>query len=204
MAALLPSMQYGRLYSTQPDGKRVYLTSAGKLVCCHGECSSTICFWLRAEKRAAAEGQPPPARGGSRGLSQCDCQNTDGLNVGWGVGAAAPCPPAPPPSLFELLEGQGTERVVVRGREARRIPHLPGPTFVTSTGRLCCRHGASRQSLIAKQKATPSARRPACSCELKPLPVRRTGLRGIPLGKFSGPLSEAHAVNQRALCAGGE
>ena len=61
------------------------------------------------------------------------------------------------------------------------------------------------QSLIAKQKATPSARRPACSCELKPLPVRRTGLSGIPLGKFSGPLSEAHAaVNQRALCAGGE
>ena len=34
----------------QPDGKQIFLTTAGKLVCPHGECSGTICHWLREER----------------------------------------------------------------------------------------------------------------------------------------------------------
>lgn len=85
---LLPSMQFAREFSTLPSGKKTYMTTAGKLVCAHGECSSTICHWLAEEKRAKLDGQPPPPRGGSRGgLSLCDCQT-----------CAAPCPhPMPKP-----------------------------------------------------------------------------------------------------------
>ena len=130
---LLPAMQFGREYSTLPDGKKVYLTTTGKLVCEHGECSSTICYWLAIEKKAAGQGNPCPPRGGSRGLSACDCQTTEGLNTKL---CGDILPPAPPPSLFAFLEDQGEELTVIKGREARRIPHLPGPVFITSTGKL--------------------------------------------------------------------
>jgi len=179
---LLPAMQFGREYSTLPDGKKVYLTTTGKLVCEHGECSSTICYWLAIEKKAAGQGNPCQPRGGSRGLSACDCQTTEGLNTKL---CGDILPPAPPPSLFAFLEDQGEELTVIKGREARRIPHLQGPVFITSTGKLCCRHGASRQSLIIKQRTTsPSRRLPTCGCELKPLPVRAVSFNGIQLGKY--------------------
>jgi hypothetical protein len=55
---------------------------------------------------------------------------------------------------------------------------------VTSYGKLCCRHGASRASLCKKQKLAPSTRRPACECVLKPLPAR-SGLKDLQLGKWS-------------------
>lgn len=178
---LLPSMHFARLFGVQPDGKEILLTSTGRLVCPHGECSSTICFWLAAEKRAREAGLPPPPRGGSRGSSACDCQTTEGLNVK--VDGSA-CPPTAPHSLFEFLEAEGAELVTVKGRDARRVPHLPGPTFVTEAGRLCCRHGASRRSLIKRQRSSaPSARLPTCKCALAPLPLH-TGLKGVRLGKF--------------------
>ena len=168
---LLPSMQFATLHSVQSDGKQVFLTTSGKLVCHHGECSGTICHWLREERSAMEKGLPPPPRGGSRGLSTCDCQSTDGLN---GKLGAETNPPLMPPSLFEFLVQQNSEMVLVKGREARRVPHLRGPTFLTSTGQLCCRHGASRRSLINREKAgsRPSSRLPSCGCVLKPLPVR--------------------------------
>jgi len=77
-------------------------------------------------------------------------------------------------AAIAILVQQESEVVVVKGREARRVPHLCGPAFLTSTGRLCCRHGASRRSLINKERAggRPSARLPTCGCVLKPLPVR--------------------------------
>ena len=177
---LLPSLCFGAPFSLQPDGKQVYITPAGKLVCPHGECSSTLCYWLAAEKKARLEGLPLPPRGGSRGWTCCDCQNTEGLNVTPDASTALPMPPT---SLFEFLEDTGAELVKVKGRDARRIPHVPGPTFVTTLGRLCCRHGASRASLCKKQKAlAPSSRRPACQCVLKPLPARAE-FKDLQLGK---------------------
>ena len=185
MCTLLPAMQFATLYSVQPDGKRVFLTSNGNLVCPHGECSSSINYWLRAERKARDAGLPIPPRGGSRGLSVCDCQNTDGMNGKIGEDCQLVTPPS---SLFEFLEAQGTELIKVKGRDARRIPSLPGPTFVTSTGKICCRHGASRQSLINKQKAgdRPSHRLPACGCNLKPIPVRKYGAACVSMGKYNG------------------
>ena len=180
---LLPSMVFGLPYSRQPDGKQVYISTNAKLLCPHGELSSTICYWIAAEKRARMLGLPPPQRGGSRSPSLCDCASTEGLNV-------KPCSGTPlpelPASLFEHLEVCDTELIQVKGRDARRIPHLGGPTFLTSTGKLVCRHGASRASLAKRAKmASPSARMPTCSCSLKPLPSR-LGLKTMRLGKYCG------------------
>ena len=178
---LLPSLNVATPFSLQPDNKQVFITTSGKLVCPHGELSSTICYWLAAEKKARLEGLPLPPRGGSRGQSVCDCQNTEGLNV-------TPDPstvwPSPPDSLFQFLEDAGAELIKVKGRDARRILHVPGPTFVTAHGKLCCRHGASRASLCKKHKLAPSTRRPVCECVLKPLPAR-SGLKDMQLGKWA-------------------
>ena len=177
---LLPSLCFGAPFSLQPDGKQVFITPAGKLVCPHGELSSTISYWLASEKKARLEGLPIPPRGGSRGRSSCDCQSTEGLNV---TPDASTAPPPPPASLFQFLEEAGAELTAVKGREARRIPHVPGPMFVTTLGKLCCRHGASRASLSKRQRCSePSSRRPACQCVLKPLPAR-AGIKGLQLGK---------------------
>ena len=181
---LLPSMHFGKLFSVQPDGKRVFLTTAGKLVCEHGEISSTICHWLSQEKQAEAAGQSTPPRGGRKGISACDCKSTEGLNVN--VGGSI-CPPKPPGSLFEFLHADGSHLIQVKGRTACQVPHIPGPMFVISTGRLCCRHGASRRSLAAarQRSGAASSRLPTCKCTLGPLPLH-TGLKGVRVGKFAG------------------
>ena len=177
---LLPSLCFGAPFSLQPDGKQVFITPAGKLVCPHGELSSTISYWLASEKKARLEGLPIPPRGGSRGRSSCDCQSTEGLNV---KPDASTAPPPPPASLFQFLQDTGAELTTVKGREARRIPHIPGPMFVTTLGKLCCRHGVSRASLSKRQRCSePSSRRPACQCVLKSLPAR-AGIKGLQLGK---------------------
>eukprot|EP00966_Prymnesium_polylepis_P299061 6910208-Prymnesium_polylepis.1 len=180
MCTLLPSMQFATPHHVEANGKQVFITTDGKLVCPHGECSSTILHWIREERIAKEKGLPVPVRGGCRGVSACDCQNTDGLNGKHGDGGNKPTPA----SLFEYLEQQDTELIIVKGRQARRIPHLPGPTYVRETGALCCRHGASRLSLINKQKAgsRSSVRLPTCGCTLFPLPVRSGGLRGVQMG----------------------
>jgi hypothetical protein len=41
---VLPSMAFATPFSLQPDSKRVFMTTGGKLVRPHGECSSTICY----------------------------------------------------------------------------------------------------------------------------------------------------------------
>ena len=105
---------------------------------------------------------------------------TEGLNV---KPSAAVALPVAPKSLFEFLEMQEAELIKVKGLDARRIPHLSGPTFVTVTGHLCCRHGASRASLRKSEKTPHSSKRlPTCGCSLKPLPWR-TGLKHLQLGK---------------------
>ena len=193
---LLPSICFGAQFSLQPDSKQVFITPTGKLVCPHGELSSTICYWLAAEKKARLEGLPLPPRGGSRGRSSCDCQSTEGLNV---TPDASTVPPSLPASLFQFLEETGAELIKVKGRDARRIPHVPGPTFVTALGKLCCRHGASRASLCKRQKCSvPSSRRPACQCVLKPLPSP-SGLKDLQLGKCT-PCKAVLQVARSQLC----
>ena len=183
---LLPSMRIGRLYSKLPDGQLVYLTTSGQLVCSHGELSSTISYWLSIEKQARINNVSAPPRGGAGNRSVCDCQTTEGLNV-----ALPDCTPIPekPASLFEFLEAVDTEKLNMKGREARRIPHTEPAAFVSTVGRVTCRHGASRRSLIKKERSTAaSTRLPACGCNLAPLSLRG----GIKLGKFPrvcGPVS---------------
>ena len=187
---LLSSMVFGREFSTLPDGKKTYMTTTGKLVCEHGEHASTICHWLMVEKRARLENTPAPPRGGDRGRSFCDCAHTDGLNC-----KPSPLvkPPVPPESLFGFLQASGAEMVVIKGHEARRVPHLAGPTFVMATGRFCCRHGASRQSLINKQRAIkPSPRRPTCGCKLELRPKRADAFKDMRIGLY--------ASNKPVLC----
>jgi hypothetical protein len=187
---LLPSMLFGREFSTLPSGKKTYMTTTGKLVCEHGEYASTICHWLMVEKRARFEKTLVPPRGGDRGRTSCDCAHTEGLNCKPSVLVK---PPSPPESLFGFLQASGTEMVVVKGHEAHRVPHLAGPTFVMATGRFCCRHGASRQSLIDKQKATkPSRRRPICGCKLELRPRRADAFKGVRIGLY--------ASNKPVLC----
>ena len=192
---LLPSLHLARLFSEQPDGKKVYYTTTGKLVCPHGETAHSIYHFIGEEKKADADGQPRRPRGGCHFFTTCDCQSTEGLNVK--VPDDIP-PPTPPSSLFEYLEERDTELITVKGRPARRIPHLPGPMYVTSVGRLCCRHGASRRSLLKRQNSDkPSVRLPTCGCELRPLSLR-TGLKGLRLGKYAGKAVLAPTTNSGA------
>ena len=164
------------------DGKQIYLSTEGQLLCAHGELSSNISFWNSIEKRAKADGVEPPPRGGFQTPSICDCVTTEGLNVKLAEGLELPSKPT---SLFEFLELNETELVKVKGRDARRIPHTTDPMFVSTIGTLTCRHGASRRSLINKERSTTeSKRRPSCGCKLKALSFHG-GLKGVKLGKFS-------------------
>ena len=91
-------------------------------------------------------GLPPPPRGGCRGVSKCDCQDSFGLCQK--VIDTSVCQPAPPPaSLFELLEQMGTERLKIKGQDAQLVPHMPGPMYCDARGKLCCKHGFSHASL---------------------------------------------------------
>ena len=178
-------MQFGRPFTDLGNGKKSYVTPEGRLVCEHGELSSTICHWIADEAKAEREGKPVTPRGGSRGNSICDCCSTFGLNTKLGSDVELP---EAPTSLYEFLEEQDAEMVYIKGIAARKIPHLPGPTFVNVHGRLSCRHGASRASLNKKEKCDrPSTRLPSCGCVLKPLPVR-TAFKGVKLGKTTKPV----------------
>ena len=189
---LLPSMRFGRLYSTQPDGRKIFLTTDRKLVCPHGELSSTISYWTAMEKHAVEKGIPPFPRGGYQCPSICDCQTTEGLN---GKVSADVCVPADPsPSLFEFLATKDVESIQVKGRKALRIPHLESPTFVTTIGTVTCRHGATRRSLIAKTKAKGESKKlPCCGCKLQPL---GGALKGIQLGMYAKPKAPGLATAQ--------
>jgi len=179
---LLPSLRFARLYDTMVDGKKIYLSTEGQLLCEHGELASTISFWTSIEKRAKIDGTEPPPRGGFQTPSICDCVTTEGLNCKL---LDDVCLPARPPSLFAFLEITGTEVIKVKGRDARRIPYVSGPTFVSTVGTLACRHGASRRSLIKKTKTQMESKRlPNCGCKLKALPMN-SGLKGLQLGKFA-------------------
>lgn len=174
-------MRFGRLYNTMVDGKKVYMSTEGQLLCEHGELASTISFWTSIEKRTKADGVEPPPRGGFQ-QTVCDCVTTEGLHTKLPDDV---CLPVKPSSLFEYLESNDAEVIKVKGRDARRIPHVAGPMFVSTIGTLTCRHGASRRSLIKKTKTNVESKRlPTCGCKLKALSVHG-GLKGLQLGKYS-------------------
>ena len=173
---LLPSMRFGRLYNELADGKKVFLTTERQLVCEHGELSSNISFWVATEKKAKLNGLCPPPRGGHH-KSACDCQTTEGLNV---TLPESILPPSKPSSLFEFLETSGAEMIKVKGRDARRIPYTNDAAFVSTVGQVTCRHGASRRSLIKKERSEMESKRlPKCGCKIGHL-----SMHGLQLGKF--------------------
>ena len=140
---------------------------------------------MSIEKKARAEGVDPPPRGGFNCQSVCDCQTTEGLNV---TVPEAVCAPARPKSLFDYLEAEDAELIKVKGRDARRIPHVKDATFVSTVGTVTCRHGASRRSLIKKERSKVESKRlPTCGCCLGPLSMHG-GLKGLQLGKYPAKL----------------
>ena len=68
-----------------------------------------------------------------------------------------------------------------KGREARRVPWSNGK-YLTSMGKLVCRHGCSKQTLHDKRWLQ---RRSACSCAPWSFP-HRSALDGVRLGRFAG------------------
>ena len=167
---LLPNFVVAKLYAKRQDGRKVYMTCTGSLVCEHGETAGTITYWTAMEARARAEGRSPPKRGRA-GVSVCDCQSSAGL-VCRSINTSMH--PEAPPSLYAFLESKGEDEITVRGVSARRLPHLEGPTYLTATGKLVCKHGNSKRALITKARAR-------CDCKLGRLPLRNS----LPHGKFS-------------------
>ena len=158
--------------------KKVYLSTEGQLLCEHGELASNISYWCAMEKKAKVDGLCPPPRGGHSNHSICTCQTTEGMNV---TLAESITPPTRPSSLFEFLETSGTEIIKVKGRDARRVPHTKDAAFVSTVGQVTCRHGASRRSLIKKERSTTESKRlPKCGCSIRHLQVNG----GVQLGKF--------------------
>ena len=133
MIELLPSLRFGKIYSSLADGKKIYLSTENQLLCEHGELASTISFWTSIEKRAKIDGTEPPPRGGLQTPSICDCVTTEGMHCKLPDDASLP---VKPPSLFEFLESNDAECVKIKGRDARRIPYVSGPTFVSTLGTL--------------------------------------------------------------------
>ena len=171
-------MRFGRLYNELTDGKKVYLSTEGQFLCEHGELASNISYWCAMEKKAKVDGLCPPPRGGHSNPSICTCQTTEGMNV---TLAESITPPTRPSSLFEFLETSGTEIIKVKGRDARRVPHTKDAAFVSTVGQVTCRHGASRRSLIKKERSTTESKRlPKCGCSIRHLQANG----GVQLGKF--------------------
>ena len=115
---VLPTMRIAKLHHVTDSGRKVFVTPAGKLVCEHGECASSIGSWVSAEQAAQLVGEQPFARN-----SVCDCQNTDGMH--WTKAMPSPLVPLDPPAdtLFGVLDALGTHKITVRGRTLRHVPY---------------------------------------------------------------------------------
>ena len=170
---VLPNTRVAKLHHLCGE-RKVFITTDGKLVCEHGEVSSSICSWMSAEQRAKGAGIESPPRN-----SACDCANTDGLH--WTKEMPKPLVSLDPPAdtLFGILNELGTCRVTVRGHALRHVPHTNGTAalFVSEKGGLlCCRHGHSLNVLRAMHAGKiKKYRGGACDCCIKK-PPRRIGL----------------------------
>jgi hypothetical protein len=173
---VLPTMRVARLHHVTDCGRKVFITPAGKLVCEHGECASSIGSWVSAEQAAQRVDEQPFSRN-----SICDCQNTDGMH--WGKAMPSPLVPLDPPAdtLFGVLDALGTHKVTVRGRTLRHVPYTcdSSALFVAQKGGfLCCRHGHSLSVLKAIEKGKPTKfRGGACTCSVTAPPRRILGFK---------------------------
>ena len=174
---VMPNLRVAKLHHTREDsGRRVFITTNGKLVCEHGECASSIGSWVSAEQRAHLDGDAPPPRN-----SICDCGNTDGMH--WTKNMSKPLVDITPPSetLFGVLDSLDTHRVTVRGHTLRHVPHTCGASalFVSQKGGvLCCRHGHSLNVLRGMRNGKPGkVRGGPCCCRPHAPPRRVLGLK---------------------------
>jgi hypothetical protein len=170
---ILPNTRVAKLHHLCGE-RKVFITNDRKLVCEHGEVSSSICSWMSTERRADAAGTKPSPRN-----SVCDCANTDGLH--WTKEMPKPLTDIIPPAntLFGVLNELGTSKVIVRGHALRHVPHTNGSAalFVSEKGGLlCCRHGNSLNVLRAMHAGKMKKFRGGiCNCCVKK-PPRRVGL----------------------------
>ena len=172
---MLPNMRGAKLHHVCNGRKvKVFITTDAKLVCEHGEVSSSICSWLSTEQRFKSAGMEPPPRN-----SVCDCANTDGLH--WTKEMPKPLVALDPPAdtLFDMLNALDTYKVVVRGHGLRHVPHTKGTAALFASekgGLLCCRHGHSLNVLRAIHEGkTKKFRGGVCNCCVKK-PAHRIGL----------------------------
>ena len=165
---LTPSYRFAELNTIiEPEGTRVFADCIdGALLCKHGELGTSVATWNHLEQVARREGRPPPPR-----PSLCDCTSTTGLNK---KRSSRPPPEASrlPASLFDHLCAMGTARILIAGREARQLPFTSGEqaAFLTSEGRIICRHGRLRSSLVRMRQRG----RTRCTCAPKGFPKRRS------------------------------
>ena len=172
---LMPTFRFAQPHSVASDGRRIFVTNDGTLLCPHGEKASTICTWVHQEKVAERQGVAPPPRG-----SICDCISSQGLHKA----VAPPAPLALPESLFDHLCAMGMPAITVHGRPARRVPFTKGErtAYLTTMGDLVCPHGRKRETLADKRWI---AKGRACTCAPSAFPIR-SALKGVRLGRHAG------------------
>lgn len=157
---------------TATDETRVFVDCAnGSRLCKHGELGSSIGTWVHLEQTARREGRPPPPR-----PSICDCESAAGL---FKVKGGTPTIEASvmPKSLFEHLDAVETPSVLVGGLHARQLPFTSGDqaAFLRRDGRIICRHGRFRSSLLRMKQAGKPSR---CGCMPKAIPHRVLAMGG--------------------------
>ena len=174
---LMPTFRFARLYRTEADGRRTFVAADGScLLCEHGEKASTIATWCYEERAAQRDRIEPKKRSGI-----CDCTTARGLFMKQAGLATDNEPLVMPASLFDHLVAIGAPSILVKGREARRLPYTSGErtTYLTSFGQLVCRHGRKRSTLTDRRRAA------ACSCTPVTFP-NRSALIGVRIGRYAG------------------
>jgi hypothetical protein len=151
----------------EADDIRIFVDCAsGARLCRHGELGTTISTWKTLEAAAARDGKPAPER-----KSICDCTSTWGLNKKVVV-TRLEGEQATAQRIQEHLAELDTPKIIVEGCEARQLPFSSGEAaaFLRSEdGRIVCRHGRLRASLLHMKTAGHHAR---CSCMPMGFPMR--------------------------------
>lgn len=150
------------------DDVRIFVDcTSGARLCKHGELGTTISTWKTLAAAAVRDGKPPPER-----KSICDCTSTWGLNKKVDVARIDVEQPTIQRIFWHLAE-LDTPKIIVEGHEARQLPFSSGDAaaFLRSDdGRIVCRHGRLRASLLHMKTAGHHAR---CSCMPMGFPMRK-------------------------------
>lgn len=178
---LAPTLRYVKLHTVvEPEGTRIFADCAdGALLCKHGELGSSIGTWCQLEKVAEREGRPTPPRPSHL----CDCKSTSGLIRK--PDSALAEPDRIPPTLYgHLCATEGIPTILVNGIRAPQLPFTSGEqaAFLTPDGRIICRHGRLRTSLIHMKRHGRHAR---CDCMPRGLPHRSSRIT-LKLGQTCG------------------